>query len=129
MPNAIDYVQASLLYNMQAVEVSTFKVANMNRPVQSSGDSVFIEMTLNNGGRALEITNGQSVQSVAEVDLKSVYQPDSPDADENGFVQMMDIDLAQEMVHMSLHKRAYELGVKMFNTHASMRESALRIGS
>jgi len=57
-----------------------------------------------------------------------VYDPQHPDADENGYVQMPNVDVVREMVDLISASRAYEANITTFNTAKSMAMRALDIG-
>ncbi|MGL5674991.1 MAG: flagellar basal body rod protein FlgC [Cellulosilyticaceae bacterium] len=57
-----------------------------------------------------------------------VYNPTHPDADENGYVQMPNVNQIDEMTNMVSASRAYEANVTAFNTMKSMATKALEIG-
>lgn len=59
---------------------------------------------------------------------KLVYNPQHPDANEEGYVEMPNIDIASEMVDMVSASRAYEANVTALNTSKQMAKSALKIG-
>lgn len=59
---------------------------------------------------------------------KLVYNPTHPDADENGYVNMPNVDVAKEMVDMISASRAYEANVTAINATKSMFVKALEIG-
>jgi len=61
--------------------------------------------------------------------FRSVYDPGHPDADENGYVQMPNINVVTEMVNMISATRAYEANVTAMNSTKSMALKALEIGS
>lgn len=61
-------------------------------------------------------------------DLQPVYNPGHPDADENGYVLMPNVDLVKETVDSMAAYRAYEANVTAFNTMKSMAQKALEIG-
>ena len=58
----------------------------------------------------------------------TVYDPGHPDADENGFVSMPNINVIEEMVNMMMALRAYEANVKAFNISKGMFQKALELG-
>ncbi|UJF35338.1 flagellar basal body rod protein FlgC [Paenibacillus hexagrammi] len=60
--------------------------------------------------------------------LKQVYNPSHPDADENGFVYMPNVDVLKEMVDMISATRSYEANVTALNASKSMITKALEIG-
>ncbi len=73
---------------------------------------------------------GVVVSEIAEdqSDLQPVYNPGHPDADENGYVLMPNVDLVKETVDSMAAYRAYEANVTAFNTMKSMAQKALEIG-
>ncbi len=60
--------------------------------------------------------------------FKDVYDPTHPDADENGIVQMPNVEIITEMVNMISATRAYEANVTALNASKSMASKALEIG-
>ena len=56
-----------------------------------------------------------------------VYEPSHPDADENGFVELPNVNVVEEMVNMITASRAYESGVTVMQTIKSMARSAISI--
>jgi len=56
-----------------------------------------------------------------------VYDPDHPDADENGFVAYPNINIVTEMVNMIAASRAYEANVTTMNASKTMMQEALEI--
>jgi flagellar basal-body rod protein FlgC len=59
--------------------------------------------------------------------LPRVYQPGHPDADEDGFVEMPNVSLPNEMVDLMTASRAYEANLKSMQTFRSMAEQALSL--
>ncbi|MCK4257432.1 MAG: flagellar basal body rod protein FlgC [Halanaerobiales bacterium] len=59
---------------------------------------------------------------------KLVYNPEHPDANEDGYVAMPNINLVSEMVDMIEATRAYEANVTALNSAKSMAMKALEIG-
>ncbi|MCL6477619.1 MAG: flagellar basal body rod protein FlgC [Peptococcaceae bacterium] len=57
-----------------------------------------------------------------------VYEPDHPYADENGYVALPNINVANEMVNMIAATRAYDANVSAFEAAKSMALKALEIG-
>ncbi|GIN94684.1 flagellar basal-body rod protein FlgC [Siminovitchia terrae] len=60
--------------------------------------------------------------------FKSVYDPDHPDADENGFVYQPNVDPLREMVDMISATRSYEANVTVLNSTKAMLMKSLDIG-
>lgn len=57
-----------------------------------------------------------------------VYDPNHPDANEEGYVQMPNVDLTQEMVDMLSAYRAYEANITAFGAYKDMAVKTLEIG-
>ena len=61
-------------------------------------------------------------------EMKQVYNPNHPDADENGFVTMPNVDLLKETVDSMSATRSYEANVTALNAMKLMAQKALDIG-
>lgn len=75
-------------------------------------------------------TSGVQVRSVVEdqAPLVPVYNPSHPDADEEGYIMLPNVNTAQEMIDMLGASRAYEANITAFNATKSMVLKALEIG-
>lgn len=74
--------------------------------------------------------NGVRVTAVYEdpSDFRLDYNPTHPDADENGYVRLPNVDTAREMIDMMAATRSYEANVTVLNAIKSMGSKALEIG-
>lgn len=61
-------------------------------------------------------------------DFKLDYNPEHPDADEDGYVRMPNVEVVQEMVDMMSAYRAYEANITALNTFKDMAVKTLEIG-
>ena len=61
-------------------------------------------------------------------DLIPVYNPEHPDADEDGYVQMPNVDLVKETIDGMSATRSYEANITAFNAIKLMAQKALDIG-
>lgn len=59
---------------------------------------------------------------------KLIYNPEHPDANENGYVEMPNINVLSEMIDMIEASRAYDANVSALDTAKSMAMKALEIG-
>ena len=57
-----------------------------------------------------------------------IYNEGHPDADENGMVQLPNVNLTHEMVDMIAASRSYEANLQVVRTAKQMAQNALRIG-
>ena len=83
---------------------------------------------LENAGAGAE--PGVSVVDIAQDNspFPMVYNPSDPDANAQGYVQMPNVNLTQEMVDMIDASRAYEANISALNATKEMCTEALSIG-
>jgi flagellar basal-body rod protein FlgC len=75
-------------------------------------------------------STGVKVEQVTEDQspLKRVYDPKHPQADENGYVTMPNVNVVDEMVNMISASRSYQTNVEAMNTAKNMLLKTLTIG-
>ena len=61
-------------------------------------------------------------------DFKIVYDPTHPDANEEGYVEMPNVDTIKEMTDAIAASQAYAANVTVFNTMKSVIDKGLQIG-
>lgn len=73
---------------------------------------------------------GVKVKGIAddESSFRKAYDPGHPDADEDGYVLMPNVDMVIEMVNMISATRAYDANVTALNATKGMAQKALEIG-
>jgi flagellar basal-body rod protein FlgC len=59
---------------------------------------------------------------------KLKYDPDHPDANEEGYVELPNVDVVEEMTNMMVAKRSYEANIAAINATKNMIVKALEIG-
>ncbi|AVQ99040.1 proximal rod protein [Oceanobacillus picturae] len=74
--------------------------------------------------------NGVKVTGITEDEtpFKLVYDPTHPDADDNGYVEMPNVDPLKEMVDLMSATRSYEANITSLNASKGMLMKALEIG-
>ena len=75
------------------------------------------------------ITGGVQVEQIYEREdgVKTIYDPSHPDADEEGYVDLPNINIVEEMVDMIAASRAYEANATVAENVKSMMQSAMNI--
>ncbi|MGO5053714.1 flagellar basal body rod protein FlgC [Lachnospiraceae bacterium LCP25S3_G4] len=98
--------------------------------LQSSNNNSFKD-TLRNAANGVQSSYG-GVKATQILDddrsFQSVYNPEHPDADENGYVSMPNVDLTKETVDSMSATRSYEANITAFNAIKLMAQRALDIG-
>ena len=82
-------------------------------------------VALNNG----LVTGGVQVEQIYEREdgIKTVYDPSHPDADEDGYVDLPNVSIVEEMVDMIAASRAYEANATVAENIKTMMQSAMNI--
>lgn len=99
--------------------------------LESKNENNFRKTLMNAAGISRQQSaGGVRVTQVVEdtSPFKSVYNPEHPDADENGYVQMPNVDLIKETVDSMSATRSYEANITAFNAIKMMASKALEIG-
>jgi flagellar basal-body rod protein FlgC len=78
--------------------------------------------TIGNGVKVTKIMND------SKTEMRKVYDPSHPDADENGYVTYPNVNIVQEMTDMIDASRSYEANVTAFNAGKNMALKGLEIG-
>ncbi len=60
--------------------------------------------------------------------LRTMYDPANPAADENGYVNMPNVNVVEEMVNMISASRAYQNNAEVMNTARTLLQRTLAIG-
>lgn len=116
------------------IEVISTNIANSETTRTENGGPyrrkvpVFQEVLRNIQGR--KENGGVMVKSIYEdpSEFRIIYDPTHPDADENGYVKLPNVNIVREMVDMINAQRAYEANATAINTTKAMINAALQIG-
>jgi flagellar basal-body rod protein FlgC len=69
-----------------------------------------------------------TIKEDTETPFKMVFDPSHPDANEEGYVSMPNVDPLREMIDLMSATRSYEANVTVINANKSMLMKALEIG-
>jgi len=105
-------------YRRKSVELTQAGVSSFEQKLQSA-------MNKGNGK-----VSGVAVAKIDEdqTPFQLSYDPTHPDADENGYVRLPNVDPIREMVDLMSATRSYEANVTALNASKSMFVKALEIG-
>ena len=80
--------------------------------------------------RGYENAGGVRVTQIAEdpSELKRIYDPTHPDADDQGYVELPNVDTIKEMADAMAATQAYSANVTAFNTLKAVIAKGLEIG-
>lgn len=87
---------------------------------------VFEMKPISDGSEASGVRVTQIVESAAP--LRSTYDPTNPAANADGYVQMPNVNVVEEMVNMISASRAYQTNAEVMNTARTLMQRTLAIG-
>lgn len=142
--NAMNISASGLTAQRARLDVTAENISNSSTTRTESGDPYRRRMVVfepRNEGSFQEIFSrtakgkysgqqGVVVSEIIEDDspFKSVYEPTHPDADENGYVMMPNVDLLKETIDGMEASRAYDANVTAFNAIKAMATKGLEVG-
>lgn len=119
--------------NAQSLRLNTTasNLANADSVVGSDGQpyrakQVVFQATPLAGTHAQGVRVNQVVESAAPMRL--VYDPVNPAANEEGYVEMPNVNVVEEMVNMISASRSYQNNVEVMNTAKTLLQRTLSIG-
>lgn len=141
--NSFDISASGLTAERQRLDIAAENLANTNTTRTESGgpyrrkmvvlqevpattfrsrfNSLLSRTATKGGVKATEIVEDQR-------DLNPVYDPDHPDADEDGYVMMPNVDPVKETIDGMSATRSYEANITAFNAMKLMAQQALQLG-
>jgi flagellar basal-body rod protein FlgC len=140
--DAIRVSSSGLTVQRVRMNVIAGNLANINTTQTAQGGpyrkkDVLLEVSA--AGRSFEQNLQKEIQGqMNEVQVADIFEdprppltqfnPHHPDADENGFVAMPNINLTEEMVNLMEATRSYEANVTVIKASKDMALKALEIG-
>ena len=123
----IDIAVSGMRAQGKNMEVITSNVANARSTDAGKGEPY----------RRLEAvlkaeTDGISGVTVADIakdmgDFNSIYDPGNPQADENGYVAMPNVNLPIEIMNLNIATRTYQANVAILKRYQQMVETTLEL--
>lgn len=116
-------------------------IANVNTTRTEDGEGPYIKQEVEFEENLKRVTSafdeGSRVMSAGvritgiatdENNIRFVYEPEHPDANEEGYVAYPNVDMADEMINMMTAIRTYDANVTAINSSKDMLKRALEIG-
>lgn len=124
------------------MDIISQNIANVNTTRDENGNPyrrkavMFSEKDVTPFGQILmktagNVGNGVKVNGIVEdndADMRKVFDPSHPDADEEGYVTYPNVNVVQEMTDLIDATRSYEANVTAFNATKNMALKGLEVG-
>lgn len=132
MFHSIDTAGTGLSVFRTWIDVIAHNVANANtaKPMDEDAFRAQYLQVQTNGPGADGIGRGVSAVNVPEGDTvgRITYEPDSPLADEEGYVRRPDVNLSSQMGNLIIAQRAFQSNAQMVDRAKETYEAAIAIG-
>ena len=143
MFNAMEISSSGLSAQRTRMKVISSNIANINTtrtpaggpyrrrdvifgalPAEKNFQEELLSQTVDKGTRHVKVLG--VVEDSRAPKLK--YDPNRPDANEEGYVSLPNIDIAEEMTNLMISKRSFEANIASINATKNMITNALEIG-
>ena len=149
--SSIDVIGSGFTAQQQRLDIISENIVNMNTTRTENGEGPYrrkvVVFEADNGGSrfrdvlartrngrggsfASDTVAGVRVVEIAEdpSDFKLKYYPDDPDANEDGYVELPNVDLVKEITDGMAASQAFTANVTAFNLLKSLISKGLEIG-
>ncbi len=132
MLKIMDVAASAMNAQMLRLNTTASNMANSN-DVSSSEDTVYRAKNPIFQAVLMDATRGSvgvEVQGVEDSDapIHKRYEPGHPQADENGYIYMTNVNIAEEMANMISASRSYQSNAEVFNTSKTLLLRTLQLG-
>lgn len=137
--NSMQINASGLTLERLKMDTISTNIANVNTTRTEAGGpykrkEVLFQENLSNmknklSGKVEKRSTGVKVTGISEdnENLNHIYDPTHPDADEDGYVMMPNVNMVDEMIALINTQRSYEANVTALNTSKSILKKALEI--
>ncbi len=129
--NVFKIASSSMSAQSQRLNVVASNLSNADSTTSSSGEPYRARQVVFSAVET-ENSNAKGVRVAGVVNdaspMRLVYEPSHPMANDEGYVEMPNVNVVDEMVNMMSASRSYQNSVDMMNTTKSLLEKTLTIG-
>jgi flagellar basal-body rod protein FlgC len=123
----VDIAISGMRAQSKNIEVLSSNVANAQSTDDGNGQPYRrLETILKTDGDGL---NGVTMEDIVGdmSEFPTVFKPGHPNADENGYVKMPNIDLPKEMMNLNIAARAYQANTAVLKRYQAMVDTTLEL--
>ncbi len=115
---------ASNMANADSVSSSIATTYRARHPVFATMMDDLMSFEGDSAGAGVEVRG--VIESRAPV--RSIYRPEHPMADENGYIHMPNVNMVEEMANMMSASRSYQMNIEIANASKQLVLSTLQLG-
>jgi flagellar basal-body rod protein FlgC len=122
----IDIAISGLRAQRKQIDVITSNVTNSRTTNAGKGEPYRrLEATFKTDDETGGVSLDKIVQDMS--DFYRIFDPGNPDADEQGYVRMPNVNLPTEMMNLNLATRTYQANVAILKRYQQMVETTLEL--
>jgi flagellar basal-body rod protein FlgC len=129
--NIFNVAGSAMSAQSQRLNVVSSNLANVDSTTSATGQTYRAKQVVFSAAQMAGPTaTGVKVEQVVEdtSPLKMVFDPKHPNADQEGYVAMPNVNVVEEMVNMISASRSYQTNVETMNAAKSLLLKTLTIG-
>ncbi|MDP1579831.1 MAG: flagellar basal body rod protein FlgC [Candidatus Didemnitutus sp.] len=130
----IDITSGALSAQKMRLDIVAQNIANA-QTTRTAGGGPYKRQVVSFESELIKRTGGASLQTVRIAGVSNdrtpgqqVHNPQHPDANEDGLVEMPNVNLAYEMVDLITASRAYEANLSVVKTSRTLAQKTFEIG-
>ncbi len=116
---------ASNMANADSVSSSAGSTYRARHPVFATMVDDLMSFEGDSAGTGVEVKG--VIESQAPV--RSIYRPEHPMADENGYIHMPNVNMLEEMANMMSASRSYQMNIEIANASKQLMLNTLQLGA
>lgn len=127
MFEAIGIAGTSMSVNRRWIDATADNLANMNTVRSADGDAWqarYLEVAPNANNQGVQITRAQ----FGDAEGLLSFEPDHPEANEEGYVRRPDVDMGVEMGNLIMAQRSYALASQVVDKAKTVYQAGIEIG-
>ena len=128
IPSPVDIAVSGLRAHSMRMRVLAGNIANAHPSRTDSGEPYRrqeVVLSTSSDGAGLVTIDG--IESDMTTDFKRVRQPGSPDADEEGYVKMPNVQVPVEMMQLMAASRAYQASAATLKRYQEMMDVTMEL--
>lgn len=128
--SAIGIASTGMTVNRKWIDAVSDNIANINNVSATNEDAFAARYVVAREMGTAQDPQGVQVSGIVlgDTEGRMVYQPDHPQADEQGYVRYPDIDLASQMTQLIMAQRGYQANAAVVDRARASYEQAIAIG-
>ncbi len=129
--NIFNVAGSAMSAQAQRLNVVSSNIANADSSTSATGETYRAKQVVFSAVAVdAAKTPGVKVDRIVEDQspLRQIYDPKRPDADENGYVTLPNVNVIEEMVNMMSATRSYQTNIETMNSAKTLLLKTLSIG-